>query len=359
MTQQALISAEAAKAVEKCIERFIPFVLYAEPGRAVCRFHASENTRRVSAETYFDKGAPGDFAISFFEDSGNCIVIPDDLSVNDVLSSDLYGEAPRIAPSLNSTDKNMYISKVSSLISEMRLDRSKTVVSRLISMQGVSPVIAAEKYFSLFDRTFRYLYYTPETGLWIGATPELLCDFNPDNNSLDTMSLAGTRPAGSAGEWDRKNIDEHNYVTDFIRKILLEECAEVSVGEPFSMLYGKIEHLCERIKAKGINNPGKIVSRLSPTPAVCGTPKELAMCRIGDTESHSRYCYGGWLGIIDRQHTTCYVNLRCAFAGYNSSGTYTYNIYAGGGVTGDSVASTEWDETEAKASALVQCCKIH
>src|SRR5690606_32430057 len=66
--------------------------------------------------------------------------------------------------------------------------------------------------FSSDRSAFRYCFYSEQTGMWMGATPEKLLSVT--NRMLTTMSLAGTQPyiEDSPIEWGQKEIDEQQFV---------------------------------------------------------------------------------------------------------------------------------------------------
>lgn len=129
---------------------------------------------------------------------------------------------------------------------------------------------------------------------------------------------------------------------------------QVSVAPPETIGFGPVQHLCERITASGTADFSSVLSALSPTPAVCGTPLAQAMHRILFFETHSRQCYGGWLMLREGRCQTAYVNLRSALVTPDSKKGYLYNIYAGGGITASSVPLDEWNEAGNKALALFE-----
>lgn len=251
------------------------------------------------------------------------------------------------------TDKNDYLQKVSSLIAKLKCRGGKTVISRTTigSAAGVDWCKVAEQYFEKFGNAFAYLYYMPETGAWLGASPELLLSHDKSSNQVSTMSLAGTRPASVHEQpWDDKNIKEQQLVTDFIVNTLKSNGLCVNVGEVATLNYGTIEHLCTRISATMPNDLTflDLANKLSPTPALAGYPREDALAEIAQIERHDRRCYGGYIYINDAARAEAFVNLRCV-----SFDNDRWCIYTGGGITADSNPTSEWLETEAKASALL------
>ena len=76
----------------------------------------------------------------------------------------------------------------------------------------------------MYPRLFVSLVYTPQSGMWLMATPEIL--LKGELGNMSTMSLAGTQKAEPSRtvadypvegvEWSHKNQEEQQYVTDYI-----------------------------------------------------------------------------------------------------------------------------------------------
>ena len=92
----------------------------------------------------------------------------------------------------------------------------------------------------------------------------------------------------------------------------------------------------------------QMLELLHPTSAVCGMPKDKATTLIDELESHDRKLFAGFLGSINvQQETQLYVNLRCAEIGKNGA-----LLYAGAGITEDSISENEWNETTIKCLTI-------
>lgn len=203
-------------------------------------------------------------------------------------------------------------------------------------------------FFASYPQTFRHIYFTPSTGCWIGATPEVLLDFDKTTGRFATMAFAGTRRRGTATSWDKKNIGENRFVIDYIAEQLHAEGIDVETSPLTSVAFGDIEHLCCHIT--GQTSPEKLavmIDAINPTPALCGYPKEDAVSDIRSVEQHQRNCYGGFVAIDDGRRYRAFVNLRCMQIIGDR-----FCIYAGGGIVADSDAFAELQETEAKSSRL-------
>ena len=230
----------------------------------------------------------------------------------------------------------------------------KTVCCRIIS--GAGTIDLEKTLLSLdvsFPRAFIFCFYTPSSGLWIGASPEKLLAIK--GNKLSTVALAGTREAGCKEEWDNKNKEEQQLVVDYIAQVLSRHQVSFSHnGKPETVQAGSIEHLCTFFdgvvnKEVTLERLKSILFDLSPTPALCGYPKEKGMKLIEAAENFERGYYGGFLGEI-KENGDCslYVLLRAVRVEEKR-----WCMFAGGGITVDSNPDAEWDETENKGKSII------
>lgn len=263
--------------------------------------------------------------------------------------------------------KEEYCEAVAAITERCRLRDGKTVYSRVIAGEnpGLDIPKVAKRLFDTFPDSFGFLYNTPMTGCWLGASPETLLDFDATTRRVSTMAFAGTRPA-SEGEapWDEKNLRENRFVADYIRDKFRSLGIEPEISEPQTVRYGIIQHLRRDITAvlpDGIDYP-RLLDLINPTPALCGSPLEDALKDISDFELHTRDCYGGFIGIrrtppaskatIEKADSfRSFVNLRSARISMQPNGYF--EILAGGGLLHGSDPLSEWAETESKASRLL------
>ena len=195
-----------------------------------------------------------------------------------------------------------------------------------------------------------YFWYHPKVGLWIGATPESLLHLQ--GNEFETMSLAGTKVYNQLEKvrWTDKEKREQKYVTDFILERVSKFMNRVKTSETQTVVAGNVAHQCTIIKGALDSKTSlyDLISNLHPTPAVCGVPQESAMDYIINYEGYDRKYYTGFLGEVNlNEATNLFVNLRCLEA-YEDS----YSIYVGGGITSDSNAVDEWQETVEKSKVI-------
>lgn len=350
-----LLSEAQIEAVAHCVRQKIPFALCFEPGTNVGHFFATESTEMTDTRLFCTKESREAFAISLFAHSDECLVIKKDFDEISVLSlaSSQNKNVQENAGHLQSVPYDIYSGYVGETILSLKKNGGKLVLARVITRCGGDPVKVAELYFNEFPQTFRYIYYTHQTGVWIGATPEILMEYDSETLRAESMSLAGTRAAGCADVWDKKNSEEHDFVTRHIKRVFEKYGENVYVSPRHSLRFGEIEHLCESISATDVTNPGAVIAELAPTPAVCGTVPDSAKV-IAELEPFDRECYGGWLGIKRQNTLRTFVNLRCAKA-IDTGEQYEYLIFAGGGITADSVVGQEWEESRKKSEPLLRC----
>lgn len=200
----------------------------------------------------------------------------------------------------------------------------------------------------------------PNVGTWIGASPELLIHVE-NNHIFKTVALAGTKPFEPGTNikdvaWTQKEIEEQamvcRYIISNFKKIRLREYDEQG---PKTIVAGNVMHLktTYAVDMKETNFPqlGSVMLQLiHPTSAVCGMPLEESLTFLKENEGYDREFYAGYLGPVNINNNIClYVNLRCM----QLLGSQAI-LYAGAGVTADSVPESEWEETEIKLNTLLK-----
>ena len=196
---------------------------------------------------------------------------------------------------------------------------------------------------------FRYSFFSAELGLWMGITPEVLV--HSTNRDFKTMALAGTRKLEDldANPFREKERAEQAWVTKEIIELLNKSADFMHVGEVETVKAGKLAHLRTIIEGeiKPDLNTTDIAKVLHPTAAVCGYPKRLAYRYIEENEVLNRSLYSGYLGRVQKESSSLYVNLRCM--SYQEG---MIKIYVGAGITADSDPELETEEIRIKTSTL-------
>lgn len=194
--------------------------------------------------------------------------------------------------------------------------------------------------------SFVWLSYTPEFGLWIGATPETLISF--DGNKVHTMSLAGTL-LNENEQWSGKERLEQSVTSKFILETLNSFCiGEVEPTEVVESKSGNLRHLQSGFKAQiEPANIGMLIEAFSPTPAVGGYPQEESIKWLLENETYDRELFTGFIGPKMNDNLNLFVNLRCAKITMNQ-----HLYYAGCGINRGSEIQKEWNETAAKMEVI-------
>jgi len=241
----------------------------------------------------------------------------------------------------------------------------KLVLSRAKSIAypaGFDIFTTFEKLCATYPTAFCYFFHLPAVGTWMGATPETLIAIEENQTVFRTVALAGTQAyKGQAVRnalWSQKEIEEQaivsRYIINCFKKIRLREFEE---DGPKTVIAGHLMHLQTNfwVNMQGQGEEeyfpqlgSKMLELLHPTSAVCGMPKPESQAFILAHEGYDRQFYSGFLGTSNVEHNShLFVNLRCMQL-HEASLT----LYAGGGITIDSVPEHEWEETALKMQIM-------
>lgn len=225
----------------------------------------------------------------------------------------------------------------------------KVVISRVKKKEISDDFNVKEVFLKLcekYQHSFNYLCFIPEEGMWMGASPEKL--LFGDVNFLKLVSLAGSKDDSQEIIWSKKEKFEQQLVTDAIEKILLNLDLNFKKSATKTTKAGNMFHLETEFEVSNCNHFVELANQLHPTPAVSGFPKDKALDFIVKNEKHQRNLYAGIIGNLDKDKVQLYVNLRCAKITGNQ-----IELYVGGGITSESDANSEWNETEFKSNTLL------
>lgn len=273
-------------------------------------------------------------------------------------------------------DQKVHENLVQKGIDTIKAGKLKKVVlarTEKVQVHDPDPIRIFKNLLKKYSQAFVYIWFHPETGCWLGATPEAL--LKTERNRFKTMALAGTQlfKGKIDVEWEKKEVEEQLIVTDYILDYLekLRGITNVEISKPYSAKAGNLLHIRTDISGL-LEDTGKLkelIGALHPTPAVCGIPKEKALNFILKNEDISREFYSGYLGELNMKKETrrsankknqenqqfssispttdLFVNLRCMKLkeGYA-------RIFVGGGITKDSNAADEWMETVNKSQTM-------
>lgn len=206
--------------------------------------------------------------------------------------------------------------------------------------------------------SYVYICHTPQTGTWLGCTPEIL--LSGRNKQWKTVALAGTQPIMNEilpTEWDEKNKQEQDMVAGYIRRQLNAYHIPFSENGPYTVRAGKLAHLKSEFLFLLPENRfiAGLLNDLHPTPAICGLPKSEAKQFILKNEGYDRSYYSGFVGRLQPgRNSDLYVNLRCMQVLEQQ-----LILYAGGGILPSSSLEDEWLETENKLQTMLILSNAH
>lgn len=200
--------------------------------------------------------------------------------------------------------------------------------------------------------------------VFLGSTPEMLVSVR--GGEAETMALAGSMRAG-AGEPSgaaaarllacSKNAAEHDFVARAVRVGLAasSERVETTAARAVVRLPESL-HLATTYRARlraGVSALAAAAA-LHPTPAVGGVPSAVARRRLA-AEEPDRGWYAGGIGWLDAAGEGDWsVALRCALLRGDR-----VRVFAGAGIVAGSEPAAEWEETEAKMTAMLRLFTEH
>jgi anthranilate synthase component 1 len=213
-----------------------------------------------------------------------------------------------------------------------------------------------------------YMYFMRMGGLAIvGSSPEMLV--RAEGRRVETHPIAGTRPRGGSDEEDlrlaeelkrnEKERAEHVMLVDLGRNDLGRVCDFGSVRVPQYMAlerYSHVMHLVSSVEGTLASERDHLDALVACFPAgtVSGAPKIRAMQILAGLEPTRRDIYAGAVGYIDFAGNLDFciairtITIRDGLA----------RVQAGAGIVADSNPEAEYEETRAKARALLQAIEM-
>lgn len=201
-------------------------------------------------------------------------------------------------------------------------------------------------------------------GHLVGASPELL--LSRKGAQIFSHPLAGSarrthdsRDAQAQHQLLRstKDLHEHRLVVEFIADALAPYCAQLTVpASPAICATASMWHLGTGIEGT-LKHPDDLqtssslalAALLQPTPALGGSPRDLACELIASLEPFERGFFGGAVGWCDAQgQGSWHVAIRCAEMTPSQT-----RLFAGAGIVDASDPNEEAAETRAKFQAMI------
>jgi para-aminobenzoate synthetase component 1 len=206
----------------------------------------------------------------------------------------------------------------------------------------------------------------------VSASPERFLSVTPSDDGLwkvETRPIKGTRRRGRSAEEDEalradlagslKDHAELNMIVDLERNDLGRVSVFGTVKVPDARrieAYPTVFHTVATVE--GILRPGTRVSDLLratfPGGSITGAPKVRALEIIEELEQLRRSIYTGSIGYIGFQGM---IDLNIVIRTFVVKNGRAY-FHAGGGIVADSRPADEYDETIAKATALIRALGV-
>ena len=217
-----------------------------------------------------------------------------------------------------------------------------------------------------------YMYYYNFGDMQIvGASPEILVRNETaasGERKVTLRPIAGTRPRGSTPERDTelaaelladpKEIAEHVMLIDLARNDIgrIADTGSVKVTDRMVIeKYSHVQHIVSNVEGalkEGMSNLD-VLRATFPAGTLTGAPKVRAMEVIDELELTKRGIYGGACGYLSfGGEMDVAIAIR---TGVIKDG----NLYvqAAAGIVADSIPEMEWQETEAKARAVLRAAE--
>ena len=205
----------------------------------------------------------------------------------------------------------------------------------------------------------------------IGASPEILVRQETDaqGTRVTIRPLAGTRLRGATPEEDRANAEalladpkeraEHVMLIDLARNDIGRIAQTGTVKVTDQMVIERYSHVMHIVSSvEGLLKPGlnnlDVLRAAFPAGTLTGAPKVHAMEIIDELEPVKRGIYGGACGYLSYSGE---MDLAIAIrTGVLKDGML--HVQAAAGIVADSVAESEWQETENKARAMLRAAEL-
>lgn len=272
------------------------------------------------------------------------------------------GEAPRITLSeLGGSER--YLACVRRAVARIAAgDFEKIVLARAKDLVAAAPLHPLRALHGLRERFGECYAFSVANGggqSFIGASPERLARVY--GGMLTTEALAGSTRRGATEAEDaalgqalldsNKDRREHGLVLDSIVRRLKPLGLQLEFpAQPGLRRLANVQHLHTPVRTAlpiGVRLLD-VISRLHPTPAVGGVPREAALAGIRSGENFPRGLYAGALGWIDgRGNGEFFVGLRSALIDGVKA-----RLYAGAGIVAGSEPEQELAETTLKFAAM-------
>lgn len=247
-------------------------------------------------------------------------------------------------------------------------DTFQTVLSRRQEVPGAVDPLRLYRYLRALNPAPYLFYLALDDFAIVGSSPEVLVRVEGDE--VTVRPIAGTRPRGATPEEDAalaaslradaKELAEHQMLVDLGRNDVgrVAQYGSVHVTDALAIeRYSHVQHLVSEVR--GRLRPGydalDVFRACFPAGTVTGAPKVRAMEIIDELEPERRGPYAGAVGYVGwgAASLDTAITIRTALVLKDR-----VVIQAGAGIVADSDPSREFEESEAKAQAVLKALAL-
>lgn len=277
-------------------------------------------------------------------------------------------KAQRILSRTNLPDRKDWQERVGRVVTQVQAGSlQKLVLARRVTLRAAgeeNPLAIVARCHRGEESVTLYAFQVSEGTAFYGASPELL--YRRSCKNIYSEAVAGTRRLGLDEEENRRLKDElltspkDRREVDLVRagigEALAPRCENLTIDErPQIHRAGTVQHL--RYAINGLlreqSSDADLLGALSPTPAVGGSPRDVALRLIRELEPFDRGWYAGPVGWVARDAATFAVGIRSALVDGRN-----IHLYSGAGLVDGSDPDSEWDELDTKISQYLTALAI-
>lgn len=277
--------------------------------------------------------------------------------------------APALVEGIDSDVYRAAVAHAVELMNRGQLD--KVVLARLLRVQYEQELNLPHLFDTLRAQQQRATVFSaqlPNGNYLMGASPELV--FQTEGSAFRTVPLAGSAARTAApGSTDDAQIGEalmrsakdraeHATVVNDIRQRLEALTVQMDVpAVPSLISTPQLWHLSTPVTGQLLPGVSSLQAAraIHPTPAICGTPTDLARELIEELEPFDRGFFGGLVGYMDAKgQGSWYLVLRCAEVAPQEA-----TLFAGAGIVKDSTPANEHAETATKLGTFARALGLN
>jgi anthranilate synthase component I len=247
-------------------------------------------------------------------------------------------------------------------------DAFQAVLSRRQDVPGAVDPLRLYRYLRALNPAPYLFYLALDDFALVGSSPEVLVRVEGDE--VTVRPIAGTRPRGAtpaedealaaALRADEKELAEHRMLVDLGRNDVgrVARYGSVRVTDALAIeRYSHVQHLVSEVR--GLLRPGydalDVFRACFPAGTVTGAPKVRAMEIIDELEPERRGPYAGAVGYVGWGAASLDTAIAIR-AGLVLKDRVV--VQAGAGIVADSDPHREFEETEAKAQAVLRALAL-